>query len=299
MKTKKRITAFIMVMAMVISTIISTPTQAASKKYYWMSTKTKSYNYVDGAWKVNYTDTITYDSKGRTKTYISKSGSDYTSKSIYSYKKDGGMTVTYYYNGKKSGKYVYKVDKKGRTDKTQEYNAKNKLISTTKYTYDKYSNCTKRTTTYKEKGRKKEVETTKYTYKKKKIVKSVTKSAWGGKSVTEYNNKGIIKKSTFTDGSYKSVDTYNSKGYNTKSVSEDSYYHTLTTYSYDKKGNTKERVETRTDKVTNEKTVNTYTYSRKYDKNKNLTEWVEYCNGEPNNKSVYSGYKKFKITSSN
>ena len=151
MKIKKRITAFILVMAMVISTIISTPMQVASKKYYWMSTKTKSYNYVDGAWKVNYTDTITYDSKG----------------------------------------------------------------------------------------------------------------------------------------------------YNTKSVSEDSYYHTLTTYSYDKKGNRKERVETRTDKVTNEKTVNTFTFSRKYDKNKNITEWVEYCNGEPNDKLVYSGYKKFKITSSN
>ena len=51
-------------------------------------------------------------------------------------------------------------------------------------------------------------------------------------------------------------------------------------------------------KDSQEKTTTTYTYEYKYDKNGNMLQRVSYRDGEPTSKSVYSGYKKFKATSS-
>ena len=57
MKKFKRTAAFIMALAMVISTVISVPTQAASKNYWWAYGKCEYYNYVDGKWEKESTDT--------------------------------------------------------------------------------------------------------------------------------------------------------------------------------------------------------------------------------------------------
>ena len=299
MKKFKRTAAFIMALSMIISTVVSVPTQAAQKNYWWAYSKCEEYNYVDGKWEKESTDTNSYDKKGRI------TASSYNSKySKYKYKysyNSNGSTTTSYENGKKTGKTVYTYNKNKKTTSTaKEYDAKDKLVSTTKYTYDSKGNCTKRETTYKQKGRKKDVSTTKYTYKGKVIVKSVYKTSDGSKWVDEYSSKGIIKKSTYTNSNsdYKNIYYYNSKGYATKSEAHDSYSDTVTTYTNDKKGNTTKAVEVMTIKDSQEKITTTYTYEYKYDKNGNMLQRLNYSNGEPTSKSVYSGYKKFKITSS-
>ena len=158
---------------------------------------------------------------------------------------------------------------------------------------------TKITTTYSDKKRKKEVDTYKYTYKKNRITKEVYKSSSGSSYTYYYDSKGRNTKTVSVNSNgtkYTTTYKYNKKGYATERKEDGEAYTIISKYKYDKKGYEKECVETRTDKSTKEVTTTTYTYKRKFDKNKNVTEVVNYRNGEPYSKTVYSGFIKIKFS---
>lgn len=275
MKQIRRIAAFILVLSIILSTVIYVPSQAASNNYWWAYSKCVSYYYNEGKWEKTSTSTNSYDKKGRTTVSTYKS-ENWSSKTKYSYNSKG-YTTTNYENGKKTGKTVCTYNKDKKTIKsTKSYDTKGKLIYTITDTYDSKGNPTKIKTTYNEKGRKADVCTIKYTYKGKIITKQVIKNSDGSNQENVFSSKGIIKKSTYDsgDGQYKGISYYNSKGY------------------------IKKQVDITTIKDTNEVIKTTTIYKSKFDKNGNLTQLIAYIDDVPITKEEYSGYKKFKSTSS-
>ena len=278
MKKWKQLTAFALAAATVISLLPSAPAQAASKKKtVWVPTQTKQYTYSsDEQWNEFSSYKCTYNKKGKL-TSDSYMGTDKTiSKTKYKYDSKGYIsTVTYYKNNKKTGKDVYTRNKKGYTTKVTSYDEKNKLESTTTYKLNSKGDWTKRTTTYTQKGKKKVVETVKYTYKKNQIVKEDYKYGDDYETISEYTNKGEVKKFTWKDEDGSSTTTYTYKG---GRVSKSVFQYTSKDKSY-------------TDKIT-------YTYKYKTDKNKNVTEEIQYKeDGTPMFRTVYSGYKKIPVSS--
>ena len=295
MKKMKKFIALLTAAAVIISSAKAFPAEAKSK-YYWQFTKKESYDYTDGKWVLNSTDSYSYNKKGQmTKMSFESNGSSWSYE--YSYDKKGRTKkMLDYQDGALSTKTVYSYNKKGLMTKEKQYNSKKKLISTTKVKYDSKGNWTKSSTTFTDKDRKTLVDTAKYKYNGKKIKKAVYKYEYDDGADTrteEYYKNGIIKKVTVETENYSYVDTYDKKGNITKSVTKNSISEGVTTYKY-KDGLKVSETYTTKDIQTGETNTYEYTYDYKLDKNKNITESIMSINGTPTTKEVFTGYKKFK-----
>ncbi|MBR6223287.1 MAG: hypothetical protein IKQ71_07600 [Lachnospiraceae bacterium] len=302
MKQIKKLMSFVLTLAMVLATVVvAKPVEAGgsnSHGSYWTYTTQTNYTWANGKWKKTWVSKNKYDKKGRITEDINTSywdGKKNTSKTVYKYDSKGRQTESIYYSeGKKSGSTKYSYDGKGRQNKYMSYDAAGKLTSTTTIQFDKKGYECKSTTKYTDKSRKTEVTTTTRTYNKSGwVTKNVHKSPWG-KSTTTYeyykngDRKKEVYKSSYSTTTYEYASGWRLKKTTTKNKDGSK---TVRVPSYNKKGATIKEVETYTPK-NGEKTVNTYTYSYKYDKKGNQTQSITKRNGENQSKTVSSGWTK-------
>ena len=290
----KKLLSMLLAVIIILGTVKSVPVEAKSNKYYWLYSKEITYNYENGKWEEEYKASFKYNKRGNLlqHNYILQ-GVTHTEKSVYD--KSGNLKKTSFYeDGKFTNKNIYKYNKAGNNTQIKYFDDKNKLVSTEKYKYDKKNNWIKCTTTFTDKGRKKEVSSKKIKYKKNVVVKDETKYSDGTKSIGEYYKNGNMKYSKYTSANYKSESYYDKNGNETKFVSDDGTLKTVATYTY-KNGIMIKSTDVSTDKASGTTTTTIHTYENKLDKNKNILECVEYIDDQPVRKTVYSGYKKYKI----